>query len=46
MGLNIVRRIAERHRGRVWVESQLGQGSEFFVELEKDAYVYNAELGI
>ena len=46
LGLNIVRRIAERHRGRVWVESQLGQGSEFFVELEKDAYVYNAELGI
>jgi PAS domain S-box-containing protein len=33
MGLAIVRRIVERHRGKVWVESQLGVGSTFLVTL-------------
>jgi PAS domain S-box-containing protein len=33
MGLAIVRRIVERHRGEVWVESTVGQGSIFFVTL-------------
>ena len=33
LGLAIVRRIAERHGGRVWVESVEGQGSAFFVSL-------------
>ncbi|HFC09230.1 MAG TPA: HAMP domain-containing protein [Chloroflexi bacterium] len=33
LGLAIVKSIVERHRGRVWVESQLGEGSTFFVEL-------------
>lgn len=32
-GLSIVKTIAERHGGRVWVESQLGQGSTFSLEL-------------
>jgi two-component system phosphate regulon sensor histidine kinase PhoR len=32
-GLSIVKTIAERHGGRVWVESQLGQGSKFYMEL-------------
>ena len=31
LGLAIVRSIAERHGGKVWVESQLGQGSLFFL---------------
>lgn len=31
LGLAIVRSIAERHGGRVWVESELGKGSVFFL---------------
>jgi PAS domain S-box-containing protein len=33
IGLSIVRCIAERHRGRVWAQSEPGAGSTFFVEL-------------
>jgi len=33
LGLSIVKSIADRHHGRVWVESQLGQGSTFYFEL-------------
>ena len=33
LGLAIVKSIVNRHHGRVWVESQLGKGSAFFVEL-------------
>jgi two-component system phosphate regulon sensor histidine kinase PhoR len=32
-GLSIVKTIAEQHGGRVWVESQLGGGSKFYMEL-------------
>ncbi|MDR3576289.1 MAG: ATP-binding protein [Anaerolineaceae bacterium] len=31
LGLAIVKSIAERHGGRVWVESQLGKGSIFYL---------------
>ncbi len=31
LGLAIVKSIAERHNGRVWVESQLGKGSTFYL---------------
>jgi PAS domain S-box-containing protein len=31
LGLAIVRSVAEQHRGKVWVESQLGKGSTFFL---------------
>ncbi len=48
LGLAIVKSIAERHHGRVWVDSQLGKGSTFYLELpieqpqsEKEEEVWN-----
>jgi GAF domain-containing protein/HAMP domain-containing protein len=33
LGLSIAKRIVEMHGGKLWVESSLGSGSTFFVEL-------------
>ena len=33
LGLTIVRRILDRLGGRVWLESELGKGSKFYIEL-------------
>ncbi len=33
LGLAITKSIADRHRGRVWAESQLGKGSTFYLEI-------------
>jgi light-regulated signal transduction histidine kinase (bacteriophytochrome) len=33
IGLSVCKKIAERHSGRMWVESSLGTGSTFYVAL-------------
>jgi signal transduction histidine kinase len=33
LGLSIVSRILDRHQGRIWLESEPGKGSKFFVAL-------------
>jgi len=38
LGLSIVKRIAEKHNGRVRVESESGKGSVFFVELQRNEF--------
>lgn len=37
IGLAAVERIAELHRGRVWVDSEVGKGSRFTVSLHRQA---------
>jgi PAS domain S-box-containing protein len=38
IGLSIVKRIAEKHNGKVWAESEPGKGSIFYVELQRNDF--------
>ncbi len=35
LGLSIARRIVERNNGKIWLESEPGEGSKFFISLPK-----------
>ncbi|MCX6278896.1 MAG: PAS domain-containing protein [Bacteroidetes bacterium] len=38
IGLSIAKRIADKHKGKIFAESEEGKGSAFFVELPKDKF--------
>jgi signal transduction histidine kinase len=35
LGMSIVKRIVDSHKGEIWLESELGKGTTFFVEFPK-----------
>lgn len=45
LGLTIIKKIIEKHHGRIWVESELGKGSKFFVSLPRITNKTNKRIG-
>lgn len=43
VGLSIVKRIIESHNGEIWVESEKGKGSTFYVEFPKEEVQKDSE---
>jgi PAS domain S-box-containing protein len=39
IGLSLSRRITDKHRGKIWVESEVGKGSVFHVELQRNEFL-------
>ena len=44
LGLAISKRIIEMHGGQIWIESQVGQGSTFFVTLPVQVQAQSAPM--
>ncbi len=38
IGLSLAKRITDKHNGKIWVESEEGEGSTFYVELQKNEF--------
>jgi len=38
IGLSIAKRIIDKHKGKIWAESEEGKGSIFYIELQKNQF--------
>jgi signal transduction histidine kinase len=39
IGLSLTKRITDKHKGKIWIESEIGKGSIFYIELQKNEFV-------